>query len=109
MCLDNLIIHQKRFEFDIELMRRTKVNDYCEFPMTLSMEQYTREGLLRKEKPEANITLPHPPSYYEYELAGILVHMGTSDSGHYYSYIRVNFLSFFSYPLGTNSRYPRAT
>ena len=29
-----------------------------------------------------------PPSYYQYELAGILVHTGTADYGHYYSYIK---------------------
>jgi len=30
-----------------------------------------------------------PPSYYQYKLVGILVHRGTSDSGHYYSFIKV--------------------
>ena len=27
-------------------------------------------------------------SYYEYELAGVLVHSGSADSGHYYSFIK---------------------
>ena len=31
---------------------------------------------------------PMPSSHYQYELAGILVHKGTVDSGHYYSYIK---------------------
>lgn len=30
----------------------------------------------------------YPDAYYEYKLAGVLVHMGTADSGHYYSYIK---------------------
>ena len=30
----------------------------------------------------------HPKEYYEYELVGVVVHMGTADSGHYYSLIR---------------------
>lgn len=30
----------------------------------------------------------YPDSYYHYKLAGVLVHMGTADSGHYYSYIK---------------------
>lgn len=84
-------------------MKRTKVNDYCEFPMTLNMAPYTLEGLAEKEKsklPQSQ-TL-QDPSYYEYELAGILVHTGTADSGHYYSYIRViiNCKYLLTYNLG---------
>lgn len=29
-----------------------------------------------------------PKEYYEYELYGIVVHSGTADTGHYYSFIR---------------------
>ncbi len=27
-------------------------------------------------------------SYFEYELVGVVVHSGSADSGHYYSYIK---------------------
>merc|ERR1712174_183802 len=30
----------------------------------------------------------HPPEYYQYELVGIVVHTGSAEAGHYYSYIR---------------------
>lgn len=30
----------------------------------------------------------HPRDHYRYRLGGIVVHMGTAHSGHYYSYIR---------------------
>ncbi|KAL6057498.1 USP domain-containing protein [Balamuthia mandrillaris] len=86
---DNLIIHLKRFEFDLEAMKRVKLNEFCQFPMRLNMEPYTLEGLAKKEGtalPEG--TEERPASYYEYELAGILVHTGTADFGHYYSFIR---------------------
>lgn len=66
---DNLIVHQKRFEFDLELLRRVKLNDYCEFPMTLDMKPYTKEGLLAKESKEGDAkstpTEPRDDSYYQ--------------------------------------------
>jgi len=30
----------------------------------------------------------HPKEYYEYELQGIVIHRGTAQSGHYYSFIK---------------------
>jgi ubiquitin carboxyl-terminal hydrolase 34 len=90
---NNLIIHLKRFEFDLELMRRTKVNEYCEFPLKLNLEPYTLEGITRREalaKSKDQQMLPpvRPLEHYDYELTGILVHTGTAESGHYYSFIR---------------------
>jgi len=32
----------------------------------------------------------HPKEYYEYKLAGVVVHVGTAEFGHYYSYINTN-------------------
>lgn len=29
------------------------------------------------------------PAYYQYHLAGVVVHSGTAFAGHYYSYIKV--------------------
>ncbi|GBG29919.1 Ubiquitin carboxyl-terminal hydrolase 34 [Hondaea fermentalgiana] len=76
------MIHLKRFDFDLELLRKIKVNDHCEFPLELNMKKYTREAL------EGRLEDSKPDSYYEYELVGILVHTGTADSGHYYSFIK---------------------
>jgi len=86
----NLIVHLKRFDFDLELMRRNKINQFCEFPPKLSLEPYTKEGLARREcKDKDNLPeLPHPLEYYDYELTGVLIHTGTTDSGHYYSFIK---------------------
>eukprot|EP01105_Mastigella_eilhardi_P024464 TRINITY_DN6382_c0_g1_i1.p2 TRINITY_DN6382_c0_g1~~TRINITY_DN6382_c0_g1_i1.p2 ORF type:complete len:2586 (-),score=681.76 TRINITY_DN6382_c0_g1_i1:7878-14936(-) len=100
-----LLIHLKRFEFKMDIMRNVKLNDYCEFPMVLDMEPYTKEGLHRREAAaaaaaaatavggdaEVTATQPlHPAWYYRYELVGIVVHMGTADSGHYYTLRREN-------------------
>eukprot|EP00743_Colponemidia_sp_Colp-15_P012256 GILK01013886.1.p1 GENE.GILK01013886.1~~GILK01013886.1.p1 ORF type:complete len:1111 (+),score=235.56 GILK01013886.1:584-3916(+) len=115
---ETLIIHLKRFEFDFDRMRKVKVNDSCEFPMRLDIEPYTKEGLAKREANDtdnhtsnstktetepsttnkdsnlleeaqtASASPPPPPDFYEYELTGVLVHTGTADSGHYYSFIR---------------------
>ena len=88
---NNLIIHMRRFEFDLEEMRRMKVNDHCQFPIQLNMEPYTKAGLEKQEAIKAGKEIPEDPraaSYYQYELVGVLVHTGTADSGHYYSFIK---------------------
>jgi len=115
---DNLVFSLKRFDFDFEALMRVKVNDYFEFPMTLSVEPFTEEGLRRKEKADAkkaqqetssapaeNAVAAEPqaanssamdlddshsfdPTDYTYTLSGIVIHRGTADSGHYYSYIK---------------------
>jgi len=83
-CVENLpntmILHLKRFEFDLELMRKVKVNDYVEFPRKINMKRYTKVGL-----EELNEEDGREEGYYDYELKGVLIHQGTSDSGHYYS------------------------
>jgi hypothetical protein len=101
-------------------MKKVKLNDYCEFPMTLDMYPYTSVGLYEKEKTLAKdsskqqqpledsmevsekvdeeektrvelmekLLKERPKTYYEYQLKGIIVHRGSSESGHYYSYIQ---------------------
>jgi ubiquitin C-terminal hydrolase len=101
-----LILPLKRFEFDFDKMIRVKVNDYCEFPQELNLEPYTQEGLSKRERIQKlkdekgeeeaqpaieeieNEPLKYPKEYYEYQLSGIVVHSGTADSGHYYSFIK---------------------
>lgn len=81
-----LILVLRRFEFDYDTMTRGKVNEYCEFPTELNMEPYTQEGLERKENPD--FISKYPSDYYHYKLKGIIVHTGTAESGHYYSFIQ---------------------
>ena len=129
----HLILHLKRFEFDLDSMRKYKVNDFCEFPMELDLFPYTKEGLEQKEREVARkeqdgpaadgaamgegveeekddkslteekeeekeengvaaaaseLTPIQPPSHYRFELSGVLVHTGTCNSGHYYSFVK---------------------
>ena len=71
-----LVINLKRFEFDYDNMIKYKLNDYFEFPMTLDMKNY-----LIEDSKEKNC---------KYELSGIVIHLGTSESGHYYDLIKTS-------------------
>jgi ubiquitin C-terminal hydrolase len=77
-----LICHLKRFDFDLEMLRKVKVNDRFEFPTELNMKKYTKEGLDESEHSDLSW---RGENYYNYRLRGVLVHTGTADSGHYYS------------------------
>lgn len=103
---NNLILHLKRFEFDLELMRKIKVNDRFEYPLELNMLPFTKEGQstaalgsnslhmsgnrdnYQEGVDMSDAPMIHPDSYYQYSLRGVLVHSGTADSGHYYSLAR---------------------
>lgn len=103
---NTLILHLKRFEFDFDTMRKVKLNDHCEFPMQLNMEPYTTLGIAKRdaelgvEMEEADeqellrreeikrLIAERSPHYYDYNLVGVLVHRGSSESGHYYSFIK---------------------
>ncbi|KAI1179999.1 hypothetical protein F4777DRAFT_574284 [Nemania sp. FL0916] len=76
---DNLIFHLKRFDFNLRLLQRSKINDYFPFPNKIDMQPYTVEHL---SDPSRNA---EPDTF---ELVGILVHSGTAETGHYYSFIR---------------------
>ncbi|KAF2200893.1 hypothetical protein GQ43DRAFT_481180 [Delitschia confertaspora ATCC 74209] len=76
---DNLIFHLKRFDFDIAEMRRTKINDFFEFPEQIDVSPYKIDHLSDPSKPKQEDL---------FELVGVLVHAGTSENGHYYSFIR---------------------
>lgn len=97
-----LIFVLKRFEFDFDTMQRQKVNDYFEFPNRLNLEPYTQQGLRKAEEAKkkgkseeesaegnkAENPDEFPSEYFDYKLTGIVIHLGTADSGHYYSLIQ---------------------
>lgn len=100
-----LFLVLKRFEFDFETMQKIKVNDYCEFPTELDMGPYSQQELARQDlikmMEEKNLTKEDlndeqlhalersmPQNYFKYKLKGIVVHHGTADQGHYYSFIQ---------------------
>jgi len=109
-----LIIHLQRINFNYETERQEKINSRFEFPKELNLKQYTIEDKLYKEsnknkdnnidnKDEDNNTTDENESkenpfetdeiyfktddYYEYYLVGVIIHDGSAEAGHYYSYI----------------------
>lgn len=76
---DSLIFHLKRFDFNLRTQARSKINDYFAFPERLNMQPYTIEHLSNS---------PEGSTEDWFELVGVLVHAGTAESGHYYSFIR---------------------
>ncbi|KAK4227673.1 ubiquitin carboxyl-terminal hydrolase 34 [Podospora fimiseda] len=76
---DHLIFHLKRFDFNLRTMQRSKINDWFSFPTTIDMRPYTMEYLSDPDQDQ-------PEDMFE--LVGILVHSGTAESGHYYSFVR---------------------
>lgn len=60
--------------------RRTKLNNFVEFPFELDMKKYTKDFL------SGNVQ--SPDSYYNFSLRGIIVHEGRIDYGHYFSIIK---------------------
>ncbi|KAF4967814.1 hypothetical protein FSARC_4706 [Fusarium sarcochroum] len=76
---NNVIFHLKRFDFNLRTLQRSKINDYFSFPSRIDMRPYTIEHLSNPENDTGEDI---------FELVGVLVHSGTAESGHYYSYIR---------------------
>jgi len=69
----------KRFEFDLSDFSRRKIYDYFEFPPSVNISDYHVDHL-------SDPFTRQPEDIFD--LVGILVHSGTCESGHYYSYIR---------------------
>ena len=72
-----LIFVLKRFEFNYQTKKKIKINDYYEFPLNLDMNKYTEKFINNNENTEDNT----------YKLKSIIIHQGTCEAGHYYSFI----------------------
>lgn len=99
-----LILSLKRFDLDYNTFETVKLNSRCAFGQTLNMKRYTLEGLEAMEQVGQisqddgtapmdtgtdEIAMSHLPDQdYEYKLAGVLVHAGVAQGGHYYSFIK---------------------
>ncbi len=109
---DMLVLSLKRFDLDYNTFETVKLNSRCEFGESLNMKQYTLEAkeILESvraeesksdggsmmdlgendanEDPDKDPLSVLPDEDYEYKLAGVLVHAGVAQGGHYYSFIK---------------------
>ncbi|KAK5111628.1 hypothetical protein LTR85_011806 [Meristemomyces frigidus] len=77
---DNLTFCLKRFTFESMMGMEGKVNDRFEFPQQVDMALYERAHVEEQEKAvEPDI----------FELVGVIVHQGSLEFGHYWSYTRL--------------------
>ena len=79
-----MIVHLQRMVFNYDTMENEKINSRLEFPMDLNVFQYSTEGVERNEGSDCSSIVDD----YHYDLQGIIVHVGTAQAGHYYSYIK---------------------
>jgi len=77
-CPNFIIIHLQRIVFNMDTFINEKINTRFEFPMQIDLSPYVGE-------PEQK---DRPIDENQYELAGVVVHYGTAEAGHYYSFIK---------------------
>lgn len=75
---DSLFICLKRFHWDWSTGERIKINSRFDFPQILNMKPYVHVDTEIKDE----------RAYFEFELSGVIVHMGGPSSGHYYSFAK---------------------
>jgi hypothetical protein len=73
----HLIVHLKRFEFDMDTLRKKKVNDFCAIPTSLNLKTLTKEYLAAKEASEARSVRAACPASSGSQLAGERVGCGS--------------------------------
>ena len=87
-----LFIHLKRFYMNYEYERTEKINSRFEFPVSINLKEFCIEDIasqiLGKDFENEDIYVKSD-EYYNYELKGINIHMGSADGGHYFSLINV--------------------
>ncbi|OHT14078.1 hypothetical protein TRFO_15596 [Tritrichomonas foetus] len=84
-----LIITLKRFEYNLSTMVREKVNTEYVFPTTLDISPITVEGNINAKLINNDDCRSTSSGYCtNYELYGVVIHMGSAQGGHYISHVK---------------------
>lgn len=85
---ENLILHLKRIDFNMDTFINEKITNKHEFPTTFNLYPYSLDYYEKEQQAEPNLIKENPD--YQYELSGIICHIGNAEMGHYISYIKSN-------------------
>ena len=91
----NLIIHLQRIDLNFQTFINQKLTSKHEFPMNFNIYPYTLDYYNKEQENDPNLVKEHPN--YQYELTGIICHIGNAEQGHYISYIKNNDGKWFQY------------
>ena len=85
-----LVIHPKRFAFDMNTFQTVKLNHRITFPRVLDMSPYTEDGMQSRlaDESETGAINESTVDPVLYDLIGVVVHRGRAGAGHYYSFIK---------------------
>ena len=86
-----LFVHLKRFYMNYETEATEKINSKFEFPNTINLKNFCVEEIaeIKNNSQDSDSIYQKLDDYYEYELKGINVHLGSAEGGHYISFIDV--------------------
>ena len=84
------IFHLKRFELNYNTFTQEKINSRFQFPKRIDLKPYTVDAIKHVENNVKKDRKKESLQEEWYQLQGVVVHSGTANYGHYYSYIKVN-------------------
>ena len=88
-----LVVQLKRFYMNYEIEKTEKINSRFEFPFNINLKEFCIEDIVTQisgKNFESEDIYVKNDDYYNYELKGINIHMGSADGGHYFSLININ-------------------
>jgi ubiquitin carboxyl-terminal hydrolase 34 len=81
-----LTVHLQRIVFNLDTFINEKITNKHEFPTQFNLYPFSLDYYEREQQNDPALTKEH--AGYQYELTGIICHIGNAEQGHYISYIK---------------------
>ena len=95
-----LVIHLQRMNLNYETFETVKVNSKLTYQLVINLKEYSTEEINKckytvSQNSEqydefSSKVYEHTDDYYVYEIKGVVVHSGTAQFGHYYSFLKTD-------------------